>query len=154
TPYLAAFSGISSCAIVGLTTRTSGNRAGNWALCAVLHGLLALIAFGDFGVTSEQVKLGLFAAAIVLALAGWKLAGITGRIGHSVMVEAFETGAKYALAVGAAAATVGIVIGVVTLTGVGFKISFIITGWAQAIAGGVASVLPAFLVDVRTLTLF
>jgi TRAP-type uncharacterized transport system fused permease subunit len=41
----------------------------------------------------------------------------------AVLVEAFETGAKYALAVGAAAATVGIVIGVVTLTGVGFKLS-------------------------------
>ena len=36
-------------------------------------------------------------------------------------------GAKYALAVGAAAATVGIVIGVVTLTGVGFKLSYIVT---------------------------
>jgi hypothetical protein len=35
-----------------------------------------------------------------------------------------STGAKYALAVGAAAATVGIVIGVVTLTGVGFKLSY------------------------------
>jgi len=51
---------------------------------------LALIAFGDFGVISEQVKLGLFAAAIVLALAGWKLAGITGlpspttRVPHAV----------------------------------------------------------------------
>ena len=52
------------------------------------------------------------------------------------LVEAFETGAKYALAVGAAAATVGIVIGVVTLTGVGFKISYIITSAAQSIAGG------------------
>jgi TRAP-type uncharacterized transport system fused permease subunit len=59
-----------------------------------------------------------------------EVAGITGRIPHSVLVEAFETGAKYALAVGAAAATVGIVIGVVTLTGVGFKISYIITTWA------------------------
>mgnify|MGYP002128849513 CR=1 FL=1 len=35
-----------------------------------------------------------------------------------------------ALAVGAAAATVGLVIGVVTLTGVGFKVSYIITGAA------------------------
>ena len=41
------------------------------------------------------------------------------------LYEAFETGAKYALAVGAAAGTVGIVIGVVTLTGVGFKISYL-----------------------------
>jgi TRAP-type uncharacterized transport system fused permease subunit len=46
------------------------------------------------------------------------------------------------------------VIGVVTLTGVGFKISYIITGWAQAIAGGLASVLPAALTDIKSLTLF
>ncbi|HEY0824733.1 MAG TPA: TRAP transporter permease [Ramlibacter sp.] len=154
TPYLAAFTGITSCVIVGLTTRVSGNRPANWLLCAVLHALLALIVFADLGVNTDQIKMTLFAAGVLVALAGWKLAGITGRIGHRVLLEAFETGAKYALAVGAAAATVGIVIGVVTLTGVGFKISFIITGWAQAIAGGVAAVLPAFLADMKTLTLF
>jgi len=154
TPYLAAFSGITSCAIVGLTTRVSGNRPANWVLLVVLHALLVLIAFADLGGNSDQVKLALFAAGVAIALAGWKLAGITGRIGHDVLVEALETGAKYALAVGAAAATVGIVIGVVTLTGVGFKISFIITGWAQPIAGGVSAVLPAFLVDMKSLTLF
>ncbi len=154
TPYLAAFTGITSCAIVGLTTRVSGNRPANWALCAVLHGLLALIAFADLGGNSDQVKMLLFAAGVAIALAGWKIAGITGRIGHGVLVEALHTGAKYALAVGAAAATVGIVIGVVTLTGVGFKISFIITGWAQAIAGALGTILPAVLFDPRTLTLF
>jgi TRAP transporter 4TM/12TM fusion protein len=154
TPYLAAFTGISSCAIVGLTTRARGNRPANWALFAWLHALLVLIGFVDLGPQTVRIKLALFATAIASALAGWKLAGITGRISHRVLVEAFETGAKYALAVGAAAATVGIVIGVVTLTGVGFKISFIITGWAQAIAGGIAAVLPAFLVNTQALTLF
>lgn len=154
TPYLAAFAGITSCAIVGLTTRSSGNGAGNWTLLVLLHVLLAVICFADLGVDSEQVKMALFAAGALLALAGWKLAGITGRISHGVLVEALETGAKYALAVGAAAATVGIVIGVVTLTGVGFKISFIITGWAQAIAGGLSTVIPAFMADTRSLTLF
>ena len=62
-------------------------------------------------------------------------------------------GAKYALAVGAAAATVGIVIGVVTLTGVGFKVSFIVTSVAAQMAGWVGSVLPAFLADPKALTL-
>jgi TRAP-type uncharacterized transport system fused permease subunit len=69
------------------------------------------------------------------------------------MVEAFSTGAKYALAVGAAAASVGLVIGVVTLTGVGFKLSTIVTGAAQAAGGGVGAFLPAWLVDPKTLTL-
>ncbi|MRD47372.1 TRAP transporter fused permease subunit [Caenimonas koreensis DSM 17982] len=154
TPYLAAFTGISSCMIVGLTTRTSGNRAGNWTLFAVLHALLIAIAFANLGEESEKIKLGLFAVAVVIALAGWKFAGITGRITHGAIVEAFETGAKYALAVGAAAATVGIVIGVVTLTGVGFKISFIITSWAQMAAGGIAAILPDAFVNLQGLTLF
>ncbi|MEO5670187.1 MAG: TRAP transporter permease [Ramlibacter sp.] len=154
TPYLAAFTGISSCAIVGITTLNSGNQARNWVMLVVLHAFLAVIAFADLGQQSEWIKLGLFAVAVAVALGGWLLAGVTGRIKHSVLVEAFETGAKYALAVGAAAATVGIVIGVVTLTGVGFKISYIITTWAGIMANGIAAVLPAALTDIRSLTLF
>jgi TRAP transporter 4TM/12TM fusion protein len=154
TPYLAAFTGITSCAIVGLTTRTSGNGAKNWALMIALHALLGVIAFADLGQQSEWIKLGLFAVGVALALGGWLLGGVTGRIHHSVLVEAFETGAKYALAVGAAAATVGIVIGVVTLTGVGFKISFIITSWATVIAGGLSTVIPSYFASTQGLTLF
>ncbi|MEP6791115.1 MAG: TRAP transporter fused permease subunit, partial [Ramlibacter sp.] len=154
TPYLAAFTGITSCAIVGVTTRNSGNSIGNWILMAVLHAILGAIAFADLGQQSEWIKLGLFTSGVAIAVAGWKLAGITGRIRHGVLVEAFETGAKYALAVGAAAATVGIVIGVVTLTGVGFKISFIITAWATSIATGLSHVVPAYFASTQGLTLF
>ena len=151
TPYLAAFTGISSCAIVGVVTRVKGNTAVNWGLLAVLHALLVVLVFG--GIENETVKLAIFGAGLVVAFAGVKAFGIQGRIGLGVLVEAFGTGAKYALAVGAAAATVGIVIGVVTLTGVGFKLSTIITGAAQAVAGGVGGFLPAALVDPKSLTL-
>jgi TRAP transporter 4TM/12TM fusion protein len=98
TPYLAAFSGITACIVVGLLNPAQRLR--------------------------------------------WK-----------DLYESFETGAKYALAVGAAAGTVGLVIGVVTLTGVGFKISFIVISAATAIATAVAAVLPEFLVNIQTLTL-
>jgi len=151
TPYLAAFSGISSCAIVGLTTRTRGNRLVNWALLAGLHLVLLLLCFGD--IESQAVKLGIFAATLVGTPLLLRRFDIRGRIGLATLVEAFETGAKYALAVGAAAASVGIVIGVVTLTGVGFKLSTIITGAAQAVAGGAIDFLPALLADTRSLTL-
>ncbi len=153
TPYLAAFTGIASCIIVGLTTQVQGNRPIQWVSLLLLHGVLALLAFVDWGQHSEEIKLGLFAVGVVL---GWGLhrwAQVRGRIDPGVLVEAFETGAKYALAVGAAAATVGIVIGVVTLTGVGFKISFIITQWAQTLAGWAAWVLPAGWTSLQTLTL-
>ena len=45
----------------------------------------------------------------------------------SEMADTFETGVKYALAVGAASAAVGIVIGVINTTGVGFRIGFMVT---------------------------
>jgi TRAP transporter 4TM/12TM fusion protein len=153
TPYLAAFTGITSCMIVGLCTSVRGNRGANWVLLLALHVLLALIAFVDWGGDGETIKLGFLALGVALIWVGQKWMGVIGRIDNAVLLEAFETGAKYALAVGAAAATVGIVIGVVTLTGVGFKISFIITGWAQAIAAFMVDWLPAFMADAKSMTL-
>ncbi|MEW6706284.1 MAG: TRAP transporter permease [Pseudomonadota bacterium] len=152
TPYLAAFSGITSCAIVGLTTRARGNTAVNWALMAALHAVLAVLVFG--GIEHDTLKLAIFGAALVATPLLLKLLKVQGRIGLPVLVEAFATGAKYALAVGAAAATVGIVIGVVTLTGVGFKLSAIITGAAQAVAGGIGTLVPQWLAGTASLTLF
>jgi TRAP transporter 4TM/12TM fusion protein len=67
--------------------------------------------------------------------------------------ESLRDGAKYALAVGAAAATVGIIVGVVTLTGVGFKISFIVTSTAASLASNAAAIVPAVFMDMKALTL-
>jgi TRAP transporter 4TM/12TM fusion protein len=58
TPYLAAFTGISSCAIVGLVTRVKDNKPVNWVLLVALHAVLVVVAFGSFD--NEIVKLGLF----------------------------------------------------------------------------------------------
>lgn len=69
------------------------------------------------------------------------------------IVESLRDGAKYALAIGVAAATVGMVIGVVTLTGVGFKISFIVTSAANWLANAAGAILPASIVSPTTLTL-
>jgi len=153
TPYLAAFVGISSCAIVGMSTRVSGNQLRNWGLLVVMHLLLMTIAFSDFGNDNSTIKLVLFALAMAVGAAAYAWAGVRGRIEPHVLVEALETGAKYALAVGAAAATVGIVIGVVTLTGVGFKISYIITQAAQSISAVMGGVIPSDWMSLNTLTL-
>jgi len=150
TPYLAAFVGITSSAIVGVTTQVQGNTAKNWLLMGVMHLALMSVAFTDF---DEMLKLGIFAVAVTVTLLTMRLGKIRGRIALAVLVEAFETGAKYALAVGAAAATVGIVIGVVTLTGVGFKISFIITGAATSISNGLSMIVPSYLMAMQSLTL-
>jgi TRAP transporter 4TM/12TM fusion protein len=151
TPYLAAFSGITSCAIVGLTTQVSGNTSRHWGLMLALHAVLGVILFG--GIESMPVKLTIFGLALVATPLLMKALNVQGRIGSPVLVEAMATGAKYALAVGAAAATVGLVIGVVTLTGVGFKLSSIITGAAQSVAGGVGTLVPSAWLDPKTLTL-
>jgi TRAP transporter 4TM/12TM fusion protein len=153
TPYLAAFVGISSCAIVGMSTKISGNQLKNWGLLALMHGILMTIAFSDFGNDNSTIKLVLFAMALAVGAGAYMFAGVRGRIEPHVLVEALETGAKYALAVGAAAATVGIVIGVVTLTGVGFKISYIITQAAQSISAFMSGWIPADWASLNTLTL-
>jgi TRAP transporter 4TM/12TM fusion protein len=154
TPYLAAFMGITACAIVGLTTLPSGNKPANWAWLAMLLGLLSAMVFIDWGVHNDNIRMGMFALGCIVLWAGSRFAGVRGRIAYGVLGEALETGAKYALAVGAAAATVGLVIGVVTLTGVGFKVSYIITGAATSLAQFFSIFVPSALASTQGMTLF
>ena len=149
TPYLAAFTGISSCILVGLFTSRQKTTALQYLALVLSHALLlALITrqFGNYG-------LYVFLAMLVAMPLVHRALGHESRIGRWAIIAAFELGAKYALAVGAAAATVGIVIGVVTLTGVGFKLSYIVTSAAQTMASGALAVLPDGWADMRTLTL-
>jgi TRAP transporter 4TM/12TM fusion protein len=66
----------------------------------------------------------------------------------------FKLGAQYALAVGASAAAVGIIVGVVSLTGMGFKVSFMVTSAAQQLAAMIVPFVPFGLTDMAGLTLF
>jgi TRAP transporter 4TM/12TM fusion protein len=71
--------------------------------------------------------------------------------------DALDMGARYALAVGAAAAAVGMVVGVVTLTGAGFRIGFIVTqaaGQTAALFQPIIDILPAGWASLQGLTLF
>jgi TRAP transporter 4TM/12TM fusion protein len=152
TPYLAAFSGITSCAIVGLTTLERGNRTANWLLCGALHLLLLVLIFG--GIETEALRVALLVTGLIGAALAIRLLRIEGRVRATTLIEVLGTGGKYALAVGAAAATVGLVIGVVTLTGVGFKLSTLITGAAQGLAAGFSTLLPAGLIEPKSVALF
>jgi TRAP transporter 4TM/12TM fusion protein len=149
TPYLAAFTGISSCILVGLFTTRQGTTIAQVAALLVSHLVLLALVAGQFGDWNVYV----FGAMLVLVPLAHRVLAVASRIRSRDLIEAFETGAKYALAVGAAAATVGIIIGVVTLTGVGFKISFIVTSAAQSIASGVLEFLPTGWADLKSLTL-
>ncbi len=63
-------------------------------------------------------------------------------IGLREFIDAFQMGAKYALSVGAAAATVGIIIGVLTVTGTPFNIAAMVTTFAGDAGGFVSSLDP------------
>lgn len=70
--------------------------------------------------------------------------------------EGFISAAKSSLSVTAAATLVGVVIGVVTLTGIGFKIAFMVTsvaqGWAES-THAFLGFLPFELFSLQTLAL-
>ena len=70
------------------------------------------------------------------------------------LIKSLATGAKYALAVGAAAAAVGIIVGVVTLTGTGFRLSFMVTQAAADIATVISSGWLGAFFEQQGLTLF
>jgi len=144
TPYLAAFWGITACLVVGLGRSTGITIAYFAALClSVAFGVTTQLAF----------SLPMLLIVAALAVRAW-IRGPDGRARVIDMIDAFVVGAKYAIGVGAAAATVGIIVGIVTLTGVGFKISYIVTSFATDIAGAITAVAPAWLFSLQGVTLF
>jgi len=145
TPYLAAFWGITACVLVGFTKRNPV------VAVAFLATMIAAIAAGLLYEGWATIAIALGVAAVCAAFA---LRDPEGKFLTADMIDAFVVGAKYAIAVGAAAATVGIIVGVVTLTGVGFKISNIVTSFAAQLAAITGSVLPAWAFDAKGMTLF
>ncbi len=145
TPYLAAFWGITGCLLLGL----SRDRRLT-ALCyAAAIGIAALSGVLRYPVVNLSF---VFFSALSMGLG--VLTREDGRAAVAAMVDAFIVGAKYAIAVGAAAATVGIIVGVVTLTGVGFKISWIVTSMADQAAVALNAFLPWLPFSEKSLTLF
>lgn len=123
TPYMSAFCGISLALIVG---------AGRPSSPVTLIYPIAFIAFvvwkflgGGFDPTMTVI---LCAGAVIGVLNPQK------RIETPELMDAVETGVKYALAVGAASAAVGIVVGVINTTGIGFRIGFMVTSGAAVMA--------------------
>ena len=145
TPYLAAFWGITACIVVGLTNRNPFVAVGL---------VVALFAAIWLGVLNEWSGLLLIIGACAAACAWFTLSSADGTAKLIDIGDAFVLGAKYAISVGAAAATVGVIVGIVTLTGIGFKLSDIITGAAASMSGGIGALLPIWLFDGPGLTLF
>ncbi|MBD8894325.1 TRAP transporter permease [Roseibium litorale] len=68
--------------------------------------------------------------------------------------EALGDGARNTIAVGAAAATVGIVVGVVTLTGVGFRLGYVVVQTANDIGAVLGSFWPLSYATIAQWSLF
>lgn len=121
--------------------------------------LLLLIAVLLSGRTPFAAAFWAIVACIaVLAIQSFMHHGLQGGLRETALGvwEGFILGAKQSLSVTAAAALVGVVIGVVTLTGVGFKIAYMVTGLASDWAANLHAVLaflPFELMGIPTLTL-
>lgn len=69
------------------------------------------------------------------------------------LIDALELGAKYALGIGAACACVGFILGITTLSGLGFKFSGAMVQGAEAMGAWVTSIDVTGLIDQRQITL-
>lgn len=116
TPYMSAFCGISLAIIAGMSRMRTP---------VTLIYALAFIGF----VIWKYMGGGFDLAMSAILVSGAVLATLNPQrqVTLREMADTFETGVKYALAVGAASAAVGIVIGVINTTGVGFRIGFMVT---------------------------
>ena len=127
TPYMSAFCGISLALVAGMSRLKEP---------VTLIYATAFIGFvtwkytgGVFDLTMSSVLIG----GTVLATLNPQP-----RIRIPEMADTFSTGVRYALAVGAASAAVGIVIGVINTTGVGFRIGFMVTQAASNLGSDLA----------------
>jgi TRAP transporter 4TM/12TM fusion protein len=145
TPYLAAFWGITACIVLGLTNRNPV------VAVTFLAAIAAAVSTGQL--TEWRGLIPIIAGSIAVSLY-WVMRDEAGHTRLLDVADAFVMGAKYAISVGAAAATVGIIVGVVTLTGVGFKLSAIITSAAGDLASFSSMLLPGALFDIKGMTLF
>jgi len=70
------------------------------------------------------------------------------------IAKGLDDGAKYALAIGAACACVGFILGVLTLTGMGFKFSGAVLELASSAGGFVSDIIPYGIITAQSSTLF
>ena len=146
TPYMSAFVGISLSIIAGMS------RLRNPVTLVYAAAFMAFVIWKYMGAGFDlQMTVILCVGAAIATL------NPQNRVSLREMADTFETGVKYALAVGAASAAVGIVIGVINTTGVGFRIGFMVTQAAANLGGDLHwlfSIGSWELFSVEDLTLF
>ena len=146
TPNMAAFCGLLLCVIVGFA---SPSRPLTLIVPAAFAWfVMSKAADGGFSPVMAGFLLGLTALALLHR---------RGRQPVGALFDSLHVGVQYALAVGAAAAAVGIVIGVINTTGVAFRVGFMVTNGAAQMAEGLYGMMgwmPEWLVTQASLQRF
>ena len=126
SPNMAAFIGLTLCIVVGFSSFSKPQTlVVPMALLAFIFWKASPSSGGGFSPTMA----GILSACVVV--------GIMHRGERQTfrsLFDSFHVGVQYALAVGAASAAVGIVVGVINTTGVGFRLGFMVTGSAADMA--------------------
>ncbi len=118
----------------------------NWLSLAPLILLVYLILIGR---TPDYAAVISIIACVLIGFVKKK-----NRLTFKDLIQCLSQGAKNTLAVGAAAAAIGIIVGVVTLTGVGFRLGYVVIQTAGDIGGFFLNFVPFDLFTIEDMTLF
>ncbi|MEK6205875.1 MAG: TRAP transporter permease [Amylibacter sp.] len=119
SPNMAAFMGLSLCIIVGFCSFKKP------LTLIAPFGLLAFIFWKASPYSGEGFSPEI--AGVLAACVAVSMMHKGERKGFSELFDSFHVGVQYALAVGAASAAGGIVVGVINTTGIGFRLGFMVT---------------------------
>ncbi|UWQ91875.1 TRAP transporter permease [Aliisedimentitalea scapharcae] len=133
SPNMAAFIGLSLCVVVGFC---AFNKPASLVVPFALLGFIFWKASPYSGEGYSPEMAGMLAALTILGCLHRNE-----RQSFRDLFDSFHVGVQYALAVGAASAAVGIVVGVINTTGVGFRLGFMVTGGAADMAANLAPLL-------------
>lgn len=133
SPNMAAFIGLSLCVVVGFCGL---DKPASLLIPFALLGFIFWKASPYSGEGYSPTMAGMLAALTILGSLHRNK-----RQGFRDLFDSFHVGVQYALAVGAASAAVGIVVGVINTTGVGFRLGFMVTGGAADMATALAPLL-------------
>jgi TRAP transporter 4TM/12TM fusion protein len=130
SPNMAAFIGLMLCIVVGFS---GFDRP---LTLIIPGGMMTFILWKASDGGFSPVLAGFLAACVIISLMHRRE-----RQGMRKLFDSFHVGVQYALAVGAAAAAVGIVVGVINTTGVAFRLGFMVTNGARDMADALHLVL-------------
>ena len=137
SPNMAAFMGLTFCIVVGFASLQK-------PLTMILPGLLMAYILWRVHIDAfSPVMGGVLGGLLILSLMHKGQ-----RHGMKELFDSFHVGVGYALAVGAACAAVGIVVGVINTTGIAFRLGFMVTTGARDIAETLYAVIGWIPLDI------